>query len=389
MVSSQSTIDEIQKSALLLAPGQWAGHMRIYQRESKSLLEAGYSVDLIAHPFLSDILDPRIRLHSLGSLPKDSYSWKILQRLERSTRTYNSALSIKADLLHFFSPEFIPWAVNLKKRKQVPLIFDSMEDFESYVLQRKGKPEKAKPILSLITRKLLEYGARNSDAMIFSDIGTSKKFANIAKRSVVIHNFPDLRLFNPKIKYNVKKDFDLVFYGGVYSIFLTQCFHIDEELVNRGYKLKWLFFGLVPEEKWVKDQLVTRNLTDRFIFNGLVSQEKVAEKISQAKIGIIPLPDTPKYRNNIPQKLFEFMSMGLPVVMSDLPPSRNLIDHKECAILVKPDDYCQFAENIISLLENRKYFNEFASKGRYLVLNEFNWQKESIKLLHLYEELLN
>ena len=389
MVSNNYQQDEIKKTVLLLGPGHWAGHMRIYQRECKVLLDSGYTVHLIAHPFLFDILDSRIILHSLGSLPEDSYSWKLINRLVRSIRTFFFAMSIKTDLIHFYSPEFIPFALILKKWKRVPLFFDCMEDFESYIFQRKGIPNFLRPFLAMITRKLLEFGARNSDAMIFSDTGTSKKFNNIAKHTAVIHNFPDKKLFNPETQITKKKEFDIVFNGGVYSIFLAQCFRIDEELVNHGYKLRWLFFGLIPEENWVKNQLLKRNLTERFIINGLVPQEKVAEKISKAKIGIIPLPDLPKYRNNIPQKLFEFMSMGLPVVISDLPPVRNILGQNECAIFVTPNDYCQFAECIIYLLENKNYYKEIALQGQYLISTEYNWQKESIKLLQLYEIFLN
>ena len=73
LASQEGLIDGSEKEALLsgaplkvmhVAPGHWAGHMRIYHRECMALVEAGYSVELIAHTLGQEELDPRIRLHT-------------------------------------------------------------------------------------------------------------------------------------------------------------------------------------------------------------------------------------------------------------------------------------------------------------------------------------
>ena len=50
----------------------------------------------------------------------------------------------------------------------------------------------------------------------------------------------------------------------------------------------------------------------------VMPHNEVFSEVQRARIGIIPLPALPKYLNNIPQKLFEYMALELPVVLSDL-----------------------------------------------------------------------
>jgi glycosyltransferase involved in cell wall biosynthesis len=115
---------------------------------------------------------------------------------------------------------------------------------------------------------------------------------------------------------------------------------------------------------------------------------QVAAEVSKARIGIIPLPDLPKFRNNIPRKLFEFMALGIPTVLSDLPPSRPFVSDGSCAFMVPPNDYRAYAEAIIRLLRDPQLQVKMGAEGRKRIEKQFNWEREFPKLLALYEDLL-
>ena len=76
---------------------------------------------------------------------------------------------------------------------------------------------------------------------------------------------------------------------------------------------------------------------------------EVASRVERARIGFIPLPDLPKFQHNIPTKLFEFMSLGMPTVLSDLPPSRPFVGDGQCALMVPADDPVAYADAVESL----------------------------------------
>jgi glycosyltransferase involved in cell wall biosynthesis len=63
------------------------------------------------------------------------------------------------------------------------------------------------------------------------------------------------------------------------------------------------------------------------------------------------------------QKLFEFMALGLPVVLSDLPPSRPFVGDGRSAIMVAPGDHGAYADAIIRLLRSPRLREEIG-RGR-------------------------
>jgi glycosyltransferase involved in cell wall biosynthesis len=90
-------------------------------------------------------------------------------------------------------------------------------------------------------------------------------------------------------------------------------------------------------------------LSARTYFGGRVSLSKVAAHIRAADIGIIPTSETPFTRCNVPTRLFEFGTVGLPVICADLPGIRHYFDDRH-VLFHKPDDSAELARLIIKLI---------------------------------------
>lgn len=371
-----------------IAPGQWAGHGRIYHRICLSLAHAGYAVHLAAHPSVNGYVAPEVQFHSLGNFGKTTLSWRLMQRLRRSDRAYQLAIRSNANLFHFYAPEFITWAVRLRRKTNRPVIFDCMEDFEGYALQRRGIPDLLRRPLARLVRAQLRYAVRNVDAVVVSDAGTGKLLEPYARRVLVVHNYPQLALFPDPQDRGGTKQFDLTYHGSIPRYHLEVCFAIDEALLARGRHVTWRFIGRLSETEWFMRETARRNASQRFIYAGLVAHDQVAGEVLKARIGIIPLPNLPKFQHNIPQKLFEFMALRMPVVLSDLPPSRPFVGDGACALMVKPDDPAAYADAIIRLLDNPTLCQQMGTEARRRVEQIYNWERESSRLLDLYAELL-
>jgi glycosyltransferase involved in cell wall biosynthesis len=381
-------VPSIKPLVMHLAPGQWAGHMRIYHRECMTLLKEGYRVALAAHPLPHEMLNQSVQFYSLRQLGNPSFAWRLTTRLQRTKNAYNFALHSGARLFHYHSPEFILWGLKLRKTLGRPLIFDCMEDFESYARQRPGTPNCLRPLLACLVRWQLRIAMQSCDAIIVADSGTGKIFQPYARRVVVLHNFPRLSLFPDFQRKHQEKLYDIIYHGGMPSYYLKEILGTDDILVGRGYRLRWRLFGRIGDEFWFRQELKRRECEDRFIISGLVPHDKIADEVQKAKVGIVPLPDFPKYQNNIPQKLFEYMALRIPVVMSDLPPSRPFIEGRRCAIAVPPGNYSAYADAIIQMIEDPLLCEQMGAEGRKLVEQNYNWEIESKKMLDLYSELL-
>jgi glycosyltransferase involved in cell wall biosynthesis len=390
MMKNHNTAPFLGKSSTMhLAPGHWAGHMRIYHRECLSLARAGYPVELIAHSLKGEFLNGNVTLHSLGDYDGSTLSWRIARRVSRCRRAYQLARRSKAAVFHYHSPEFIPWAIGLQKSAGRPVIFDCMEDFEAYCHQRGGIPKQLRGVVAGVVRRLLSMAAQHCDTVIVPDKGTARFFERCARRVLVLHNFPELILFPEELaKIETERSYDIVYHGSLPRYHLETCLAIDKALVERGRHVRWRFIGNIADLDWFSQELHRRCIFHRFHISGLMPHNQIGGEVRRAKVGLIPLPDLPKFHTNIPQKLFEFMALGMPVVLSDLPPSREFVGDGSCAILVAPGDYEAYAGAILRLLDNPSLCRQMGSEGRQRVQDQYNWEKESLKLINLYKEIV-
>jgi glycosyltransferase involved in cell wall biosynthesis len=371
----------------VLATNHKAQYVRIYHRICLSLIEAGYEVDLVAQTDVEHEFADGIRFYNVGNY-QPSVRIHPLQRVKRIHQATLIARQSNADIYQFYSPEFISSAITLRKRTGKPVIFDCMEDFESYVRQRPGIPWWLRPFLIKYTQYQLRRAGRNLDAIITADRGTETLFLNYARQTLTLHNFPILSLF-PDVVRTSQPTYDLVYHGGLGRHYLNEMLRIDGALQARNRFVKWYLFGNMPEREWFLRELEVRGTRERFYIGERIPHDQVTSNVQKARIGIIPLPNLPKYHNNIPQKLFEFMAMRMPVVMSDLPPSRPFVGDGRCALLVKPGDPDAYAEAIIRLLDNAELCQQMGDEGRTRVEQEYNWESEALKLLKLYQGLIN
>lgn len=363
--------------------------MRIFHRICKSLYRAGYSVDIAVNMRGDEKAFAGINAHSLGQWAPGARGDSLSVRMARCKRAFQLAVARQADINAFYSLEYVPWAVAMKRKIKRPVIFDCMEDFEAYALQKAGIPGPLRRPLAWAIGATLRWSSRHIDAMVVSDAATGKRFERSAQRVLVVHNFPELALFpSPSIAAE-PPTFDLTYHGSLPRYHLETCLAADDALAARGKKVRWRFIGRMLCKEWFTAEIAKRGALERFALVDLVPHDQIAQEVRKAKIGIIPLPDLPKFHSNIPQKLFEFMALGMPVVMSDLAPSRPFMGDGKAGFMVNPSDPGAYAEAILRLLQSPGLCQEMGAEGRRRVEQQYNWERESQKLLTLYQELLH
>lgn len=370
-----------------VAPGQRAHHMRIFHRFCWSMAKAGHQVELIAHAE-GDTQEYGVRIHDLGALGQPTLRWNLWARFSRNLKAYTLAVRAHADIYFFYSPEFIPFALLLKRVSGKPVVFDCMEDFIGYARQRAGIPNALRGTFAFIVRQVFRFAARRLDFITVADRGTENQFLEHTSKVITIFNFPRLDLF-PLLPANRTDncEFDLVYHGTLPRYFLALLLEIDQQLLLLGKKVSWYLFGTSPQFDWFRAELNRSKAEDRFSLGGLFPHDQVYSEVQRARIGIIPLPLLPKFLNNIPQKLFEYMALGLPVVLSDLPPSRPFIAGNDVGIMVDPTDPAAYAQAIVKLLNDPNACQAMGRRGRMLVEQKYNWEIESEKLMLLVKEL--
>jgi glycosyltransferase involved in cell wall biosynthesis len=120
---------------------------------------------------------------------------------------------------------------------------------------------------------------------------------------------------------------------------------------------------------------------------GVLGRPEVRAVFARAAAGLVTLHPTPAYKDALPVKMFEYMSAGLPVIASDFPLWRSIINDAGCGLLVDPLDPAAIAAAIDWVIEHPDGARAMGDRGRRAVLERYNWAREAEKLVALYWRL--
>jgi len=128
---------------------------------------------------------------------------------------------------------------------------------------------------------------------------------------------------------------------------------------------------------------------DRVTFTGMVDPGRVAGLLSQADVLALPNPASAiSTRFTSPLKLFEYMAAGRPIVASDLPAIREVLEHEVNALLVTPGDAGAMARAIERLLADPDLASRLARAALDRV-PEYSWDRRAGRLDALFNEVIS
>ncbi len=122
-------------------------------------------------------------------------------------------------------------------------------------------------------------------------------------------------------------------------------------------------------------------------FHGYAEEDSVLRLLGASRIGLAVLHPEPNYLKGHPTKLFEYMAAGIPVVASDFPLWRGIVEGAGCGLLVDPLDVRSMASAIERLLRHPEEADAMGKRGREAVEKRYNWSIEEGKLLDFYHRL--
>jgi len=125
---------------------------------------------------------------------------------------------------------------------------------------------------------------------------------------------------------------------------------------------------------------------ERVSFIYRVDYELVPTYIGLSDVCIIPLKSTPQTEATSPNKLYEYMLMGKPVVVSSCRSLRRLVEDGRLGVVFKTGDAGSLAEAILRL-KDPAVRTKLGEAGRKAVLEKYNWRRTSQRLLAIYESL--
>ena len=349
---------------------------RIFHKEIKTLIKAGYDVTLIAQNNKNEMVDG-VKIIALQKAKN-----RIYRMFGFTLKTFLLAFKQDACIYHFHDPELIPVGLVLKLLGK-KVIYDVHEDVPKQILDKNWIGNKnIRKIVSIFFNIFERFSVKFFVRIVVATSDIAKRFPKT--KTIIIRNLPVLKLVDNASPINYKKNKPILIYAGS----LTKIRGIKEiihamEFLNGKAELwllgNWESEGFRKECENLKGWKHTKYL-------GIKKLDNVYNYEKNADIGLHVVYAIERHLIGLPTKIFEYMSCSIPVVMTESPYWIKLFGKN--ALFVNPTNPRKIAKAIEYLIEHPEISRKMGENGKKLILDKYNWEKESEKLVSLYEELL-
>lgn len=297
---------------------------------------------------------------------------------------YKKALEINADIYHLHDPELIPIGLKLKKLGK-KVIFDAHEDLPNQIQSKHYLNPFIKKILSTLVRAYEKYACRRLDGIVAATPFIRDKFLKININTINVNNYPKLEEFSEISSSNEKKVMQVCYIGGLADVRGVVEMVNAIELVKSESKL--IVAGNFADKNL---ELKVKKLTGwkKVDFLGYVGRDEIKRTLEHSIAGLVVLHPTQSYIDALPVKMFEYMCAGIPVIASDFPLWRAIVNDADCGHCINPLDSHAIARSIDYFMNHPLESQRMGENGRKAVLEKYNWNNEESKLFNFYEKIL-
>lgn len=392
---------------------------RIFYKEAMSLFNNGFSVSIIApisvDGYFKDTAgneifraDSKLKYEYNNIMLHGFYIKKIpipkLKFLHFMQVAASKLTAIgrneEADVYHCHELPSLVAGVRIKKMmkalgKKVHLVYDVHEYWPGVYQQRyQWFPALGKLVKQYIT--ILEKNLVKWCDFVISANQIERShilLKNKSSRVVTLYNCPILKLFKDT-QATEKIPGRILCHEGTLTFDRGLKIMIDIIITLRNHynKIKLLIVGDVygEERVWLKNKIEEHKLAKNIHITKWVPYEEVGKHVAKGDIGIILMRPTV---NNMlagpPNKLFNYMRYGLPVIAPDFPEMRRIIKENNCGLLVDPMNTKDVCKAVRYFFDNPDKIRQMGQKSKVAINKKYNWEIMEKHLLDVYKEMLS
>ncbi|MCD6327848.1 glycosyltransferase [bacterium] len=290
--------------------------------------------------------------------------------------------AVRPDVFHFHDPDLVPLGLLLSLFGKVKVVYDIHEDVSKTLLKKKWLPSALKRPLARLFDAFEKAAATRFDALCIAEPYVKKRFPS--SKAILVRNFPQLVHDRPREPFSPDRPLRLIYAGSLTRIRGIQTIIDALEFIKTPVELEIL--GRFHSKQF-EEETLQRMQGKNASYLGCVPPDNVFDYLCDADIGLCCLHPAPSHTESFATKLFEYMSARLPIIASDFPLWRQLVQDSGCGVCVDPENPEAIARAVDELAGNPAQMKTMANTGRALFESEFNWTREEESLLNMYDRL--
>lgn len=348
--------------------------VRIFLKECVSLSEAGYDTHLII-PNVESRTEEGVTIHSFKHQPKS----RLGRMWDTVNKVYKMAVELDAAVYHIHDPELLRIAKKLAKRGK-KVVYDSHEDLPRAIMSKHYIPLSLRKIVSKRIELYEDKIVSKLAGVITATPFINERFIRVNPNSLNVNNFP-LRSEIDFQQEEGEREQEVCYIGGITKI------RGVKEMINAVGKAKVPFH---MAGAWTDALRLEMRQEDGWEFVnelGFISREEANSLKASCMAGILTFLPEPNHINAQPNKMFEYMASGLPIIASNFPLWKEIIEKNNTGICVDPSSSDDIANAITYIKEHPEEAKVMGENGHRLVMEKFNWDIEKLKLIEFYNKL--
>ena len=146
---------------------------------------------------------------------------------------------------------------------------------------------------------------------------------------------------------------------------------------------------IIPENYIDEIKCRIKPYKERVVLKGYIPYSEVPKWYEKMSLSMVQYDLNGKgsfYRLGSQQKVFECMACGVPLILNSNEYMNQLVENVGCGYVIRDNNNSDaFYQSILKVCLNKNIYMKMEKKGREAHLKNLNWEKEEIKLYHIYE----
>jgi glycosyltransferase involved in cell wall biosynthesis len=204
-------------------------------------------------------------------------------------------------------------------------------------------------------------------------------------RVTIVGNTPSLESFNTDacndnpILERIRNSYSVIYTGGVQ---MGRGIQIMIDAIPNIIKTIPDFLFVVVGDGYathqLKELMLKKSIQDYILWTGWVDHKNIFDYLKACKAGVIPHFTSDHVNTTIPNKIFDYMGLGLPVVTSDAIPLKRIVEEEKCGLVFKSGDANNLARVVVQMHSSKEAFGK---NGKASVFAKYNWAEDTKRLL--------